>query len=223
MTYQLPPNYPPPPGRPPYGYPYPPQPPQKKTNPALWIILGIVLAPILLCGGCLGLVSMSADSNDDTTTATFTTNAAPKPALAEANAPEAKDQPSTAGTAVRDGKFEFQVTAVDPPVKTIAPGDFREETALGEFIVVHVNVTNIGDRPQSYFDSNQKLYDDQGREYANNSSAAMGLDSDTWMSDLNPGFTIPVKIVFDVPVGTAPAVIEFHDSFFSGGAKVALR
>ncbi|NEW43544.1 DUF4352 domain-containing protein [Nocardia cyriacigeorgica] len=64
---------------------------------------------------------------------------------------------------------------------------------------------------------------DQGREFANDSSAACELDTATWESDLNPGFTISVEIVFDVPPGTVPAAIEFHDSMFSGGVKVASR
>jgi hypothetical protein len=48
------------------------------------------------------------------------------------------------GTKVRDGKFEFVVAGVEHPGKTF-PGKLQTRlTARGEFVIVRVNVTNIG-------------------------------------------------------------------------------
>ncbi|VFA96619.1 Telomeric repeat-binding factor 2 [Nocardia cyriacigeorgica] len=47
--------------------------------------------------------------------------------------------------------------------------------------------------------------------------------NDHLSTPINPGNSVDVTIVFDVPVDTVPAALELHDSMFSGGAKVALR
>ncbi len=208
------------------GYPYPLRPPQKKQSPVLWVVLGVVLAPILLCGGCFGIVAISSSGNSDDTTTTrrpTATLAAPaneSPAPAAPAAPSSKYAP--VGSAVRDGKFEFVVTGVDAPVTTIGADSFWEATARGEFIVVHVNVTNVGNEARGFFGVNQKLIDDKGREFESNWGAGQALNDDI-DGTLNPGLTVSAAIAFDVPPGTVPAAAELHDSMFSGGAKVALR
>ncbi|TQM26355.1 DUF4352 domain-containing protein [Nocardia bhagyanarayanae] len=223
---------PPPPGpngpQPPYysqqpqpGYPYPPHPPQPRKTPVWpWILIG---GFVLLCGGCFGIVGLASSGSGG---GNNSSTASAPPAIAapgrESNAPDPRDVIAPAGSPVRDGKFEFQVTRVDPPVAKVGTGMF-EQKARSEFVVIHIDITNVGDEPRSYFDSNQTLIDDQGREFANNSSAARALDSDTVEYDLNPGLEISVALVFDVPVGTIPTTLQLHDSLFSGGAKVALR
>ncbi|WP_375336069.1 DUF4352 domain-containing protein [Nocardia sp. SYP-A9097] len=51
----------------------------------------------------------------------------------------------------------------------------------------------------------------------------MPNNGNSFGDDLNPGFAVDRVVYFDVPVGTTPATMVFHDSAFSGGAKVALR
>ncbi|MBF6358205.1 DUF4352 domain-containing protein [Nocardia higoensis] len=189
-----------------------------------WIL--IVAAVVVWFGGCTALLGGGDTSK---ASATSTTRTSPRPAGTPAAAPAAPAPPApepvkrtpdlpAPGSAVRDGQFEFRVTAMDPPVTSI--GSYQ---AKGEFIVLSVDITNTGKQPRSFWDDEQVLIDDQGREFANDSSAARRLGSETWESDLNPGFAISVKLVFDVPVGTVPATMEFHDSMWSGGVKVALR
>ena len=91
-------------------------------------------------------------------------------------------------------------------------------SAQGEFIVVTLSVTNIGDVPQSYFGQNQKLIDTSGREYGANSAADMYMN-DAGFGDINPGNAIQVRVAFDVPPRTSPAELELHDSMFSGGVS----
>lgn len=190
-----------------YPQPYP-QPP-RKSRTGLWIVLGVIGFFILLCGGCAGIIATSADDADK-----------PSGGVATGSAPDAGEDIAPAGSEVRDGKFAFVVTRVEPPTKSV--GDFLSKTAQGEFILVHIDVTNTSDRPQSYFGSNQKLIDAQGREFTNDTEAEIYLNDDTF-ADINPGNKFSVILAFDVPTGTAPAALEFHDSMFSGGVRVAVR
>ena len=108
---------------------------------------------------------------------------------------------------MRDGKFEFQVLGV---TRAQQAGDLSNQfmivEAQGEFIIVTMSVTNIGDQAQSYFGTNQKLIDTSGREYEANSSADMWANKGT--GDINPGNSIQVQAAFDVPPGTQPAELE---------------
>jgi len=188
----------------------------------------LIGAMVLLCGGCFGIAGLASNSaDDDSSTSTFTTSARagdPAASAADETAPPVppKSDAAPAGTAVRDGKFEFRVTAVDPPVQTVGDNPFLQSTAQGEYILVHVSVTNIGDRPQTYFGSNQKLFDAQGKQFENDTGAEINLH-DHLAATINPGNTIDVVLAFDVAVGTVADKLQLHDSVFSGGAKVALR
>ncbi|WP_280398076.1 DUF4352 domain-containing protein [Nocardia carnea] len=191
-------------------YPLPhPQPP-RKSRTGLWIVLGVLGFFILLCGGCAGIIATSADDSDS-----------PSSSVTAGSAPDEGDPLAPAGTEVRDGKFAFVVTEVELAVKTVG-GDYLSKTAQGEFVLVHIDVTNTSDQPQSYFGSNQKLIDAQGREFANDTEAEIYLNDDVY-TDINPGNKFSVILAFDVPVGTIPAALEFHDSAFSGGVQVAVR
>ena len=93
------------------------------------------------------------------------------------------------------------------------------ETAQGEYINVHMIVQNIGDRAQTFFATNQKLITG-GREFEADTMASV------WSGganvEINPGNNITAVVSFDVPPGTAPGVLEVHDSMFSGGAEIQL-
>ncbi|MFD5178760.1 DUF4352 domain-containing protein [Nocardia sp. NPDC058379] len=168
----------------------------------LWVLLGVLAVILLGCAGCFTVLKSGVD------------NAAEDSAARTSVAP--------VGSEVRDGKFGFVVTAVDPPVASVGDNEFLKSDAQGEYILVHVDVTNTAGEPQTYFGSNQKLIDDQGREFANDTSAEINLNTDL-SAGINPGNKKSVVIAFDVPKGTVPAAIEFHDSMFSNGVRVALR
>ncbi len=129
-----------------------------------------------------------------------------------------------AGSAVRDGKFEFQVLNINRASSAGDPGGnpYEQAKAQGEFIIVALSVKNISDQPQSYFGDNQKLIDSSGRQYGANSDADMYMNSSNATGDINPGNSIQASVAFDVPVGTVPSKLQLHDSAFSGGATVLL-
>jgi Domain of unknown function (DUF4352) len=61
---------------------------------------------------------------------------------------------------------------------------------------VHMTVSNIGDRTQSFSASNQKLQIG-GNEFSANDSAALWTQS--MNVDINPGNNIQAVVSFDVP------------------------
>lgn len=136
-------------------------------------------------------------------------------------APSAAPTPGI-GQEVRDGKFAFVVNSVDRSKTAGNPSnEFEIVTAQGEFINVHLTVSNVGDRTQSFSDSNQKL-SIGGKEFSANDSAAMWTQSAN--VDINPGNSIQAVVSFDVPANNADSgTLTVHDSAFSGGVKVALQ
>ena len=174
----------------------------------------------------LALAALGGTGSKDTpsVTANAPSASAPASAPAPAAAPadDAKDAAAPAGASVRDGKFEFTVQSVTGGGKEIGDNPYLKQTAQGEYFVVTVKVTNIGDKAQSFSPSNQKLIDSQGREFEPDATAQIALggsDIPVW-DNINPGNTADVRLVYDMPVGAVPAAMELHDSMFSAGAKV---
>ncbi|MCA1008534.1 DUF4352 domain-containing protein [Rhodococcus hoagii] len=137
----------------------------------------------------------------------------------------AVEQPSDAriGMPVRDGKFEFVVHGVEAGVPTVGTNEYLTEKAQGQFVLVRMTVRNIGDREQTFTTSAQKLVDAQGRQYSVDDMATFTLDQGLSFEQINPGNSVDATIVFDVPSGIVPAVLELHDSVFSGGESVLLQ
>ncbi|GAA6526322.1 DUF4352 domain-containing protein [Intrasporangium sp. DVR] len=135
---------------------------------------------------------------------------------------ETEEVAATIGTAVRDGKFEFTVTKVRTGIKSVGSDMFGEK-AQGQFVLVHVTVTNVGDESQYFSDSSQTVRDAKGREFSADTGAAIHLDdNEVFLNDINPGNTVKGVLVYDMPKGAKPASIELHDSPFSGGVTVRL-
>ncbi|NIL74919.1 DUF4352 domain-containing protein [Rhodococcus sp. B10] len=211
----------------PYAQPQPPAAKKKRKWP--WVVGGVVV--VLIIAGMAG----GKDEDKSTTTAQSTSAAAPAVPAAAA-APAAPVEPVAAapapaptksapgiGEEVRDGKFGFTVTGVESGIATVGDNPYLQKDAMGQFVLVHVTVTNTSDKAQSYFGSNQKLFDAQGREFENDTMAAINFESETAIGgDINPGLSQDVTIVFDIPVDAVPTTLEVHDSMFSGGAEIAL-
>ncbi|GAA4560990.1 DUF4352 domain-containing protein [Planotetraspora kaengkrachanensis] len=135
-----------------------------------------------------------------------------------------EDPAKTAGVGdlVKDGKFSFKVTKMEKGLSKVGQG-FAASKAQGQYVMIHLTVTNIGDEAQMFTDSAQKLIDDKGREYDADSGAAILLDdSNAFLTNINPGNTVKGFVLFDVPKNTKLTAIQLHDSVFSGGVTVNL-
>ncbi len=179
--------------------------------------VALIVVGIFVVLFAVGKCGSSDDKTSSSSSSSSTTASRASAAPAEPATPTA----APAGSPVRDGKFEFRVLDM---TRAKQAGDLSNQfeivDAQGEFIILTMSVTNIGDQAQSYFGTNQILIDTAGREYEANSTADMWMNSGT--GDINPGNSIQVRAAFDVPPGTQPAELEVHDSMFSGGAKVGL-
>lgn len=223
--------------QPPHGQPYAqqpygqPQPPAEKKRKWPWVVGGVVL--VLVVGGMLGggddEKSTTAKSSTSSTAAPVAAGNAPSAAVVApvesvSPAPEPEQTAPGIGQEVRDGKFGFVVTGVETGITTLGDNPYLQKDALGQFVLVSVTVTNVSDKAQSYFGSNQKLIDIQGREFENDAMAAINLEAETAIGgDINPGLSQNITIVFDIPADAVPATLEVHDSVFSGGAEISLR
>lgn len=218
-----------------------PQPPKKKNwfarhkflTAVLAVVALIVIVPAVSGGGEEGPTGASRptqgqDAADQPAAADAAAEEDAAEPAAEPEAPAEAEPPAEAGAAgigepVRDGKFEFTVTGIEAGVAEIGNESFGEQ-AQGQFVLVQLTVTNIGDEPQTLFDDNQTLVDDQGREHSANTMAGIYLeDNDTFVNEINPGNTVDGTIVFDIPTDAVPVSIELHDSAFSGGVSVKLQ
>ena len=198
----------------------PPAPPRKSfvARHKILTVLGVlVVLGILVKAVSGGGSSTDAAGSGGAGSAGAAASAATAPAAAAAPAPAA----AGVGTPVRDGKFEFTVTAVEPGVPSIGSAPLTRK-AQGQFVVVRITVSNIGDQAQTFDQSSQKLVDGQGRKLSSDPTAGIYLDDQNFLAQVNPGNEVQGVIVFDVPAGTVPTSLELHDSFLSGGVTVTL-
>ncbi|MFC4616681.1 DUF4352 domain-containing protein [Cellulomonas algicola] len=247
--YNAPPNWPAPPAgwTPPPGWQ-----PDPSWGPApegwqLWVEDGKrpgwfarhkVLTGVGIGAAVLVVAIAASGGGDDASDAAAPDKVADAPAVVEEPAAEvapeeaapaeeapAEEAPAVAplGTPVRDGTFEFVVHGTECGLATVG-GEYLHQDAQGEFCLVRMSVTNIGDEAQYFFGDAQKARNEAGQEYSSDSTAAVYLDgSDSWMEEINPGNAVEAVVVFDVPPGTVLTTIDLHDSAWSGGVEAALR
>jgi len=139
------------------------------------------------------------------------------------SAPKVEAPAAGIGTKVRDGNSEFVVTGVQRPGKRLVGKLDETLTAQGEFVVVRVNVTNIGKDAQSPDCSCQLLHNDAGREFEPSPAILSTKAALKFVWQIDPGETVKdVLMLFDVAPGTKVVNIELHDSPFSQGVQVKL-
>ena len=182
-----------------------------------WVIIFAVIGVLMVIGDAGLKNNNSSSTSTSSSAATSAAVAAAPPATTNAPPPLAG-----IGQEVRDGKFAFVVTSIDQSKTAGDPSnEFETVTAQGEFVNVHLNVSNVGDQAQSFFASNQKLQIGD-KQFSANSSAAMWTQS--MDVEINPGNSIQAVASFDVPPGTSnEGVLTVHDSVFSFGAKISLQ
>lgn len=202
------------------GFAPAPQPKKKKKWP--WIV-GAFVALVVI-------VSVSSGGDNEPTGAADPAPSAPQADTPVGAAPEvesptaAEEAAASMNMPVRDGKFEFVVTGVEAGLTSLGDNPFLAEEAQGQFVIVTMTVSNISDAPKGLSPSDQELLDEQGRTFSPDTAAALNLDSDvTFWDEINPGNTVTMPLVFDMPVGAVPTAVELHDSMFSGGVTVSLR
>ncbi|MEV8510830.1 DUF4352 domain-containing protein [Dactylosporangium sp. NPDC051484] len=200
-------------------------------------IIGIVIGSIVaLC--CLGGIVVVATSgggkkpgkqsaDNQPAAATPGGSAAPAASSGGSQAPKATtaapaktSDVAAAGTAVRDGKFEFTVTKGPDCGKTQIAG----QKAQGRFCQITLQVKNIGNDARTFDDSNVVAYDAAGARYETDGVAGLyaNPNGESFLEKINPGNQVSAVVVFDVAATVKLVTLEVHDSAWSRGAKVAL-
>ncbi|MFY1694154.1 MULTISPECIES: DUF4352 domain-containing protein [unclassified Solwaraspora] len=213
-------------------------------------IVGIIAAVVVLfcCGGgaLIGAFNGSTDettstarsgteqqvesaaegevSQDGTDTAVAPADGGEPDAPAEEAPPPAPAAEPGIGDPVRDGKFEFVVNKIECGKSKVGSGFFTE-TAQGQYCLVTMLVTNIGDEARTFHDGSQRAFDKDGRRFEADTSAGLAVnqDAESFLTEINPGNQVTAIVAFDVPKGVDLVSLELHDSMFSGGVTVRLN
>jgi hypothetical protein len=100
-------------------------------------------------------------------------------------------RPATAvmGKSVRDGKFAFTVTSLERPTKRFTDRFGTTQTAQGVFVIVRIDVTNIGYEPRTLAATDLYLLDDQLRDLVSGGRRddLRGQDQPRPHGELRPG------------------------------------
>lgn len=172
-------------------------------------------------GGAIALALLLTACAKPTTTPLAPPPTIPAPSAPAARTPQPSARPAAVGQPVKDGKLTFTVTkAGDGPARL---GDqYASYQPQGRFYVIHVAVTNHANEAQMFVGSAQKLYAGQAQYSADDKAAIYMKDINSSFQQVNPGNSLTAVIVYDIPKSVRPDSIEFHDSPFSGGARVTL-
>jgi hypothetical protein len=173
----------------PYGPKFPPpgpplQPPavRKKKSPLL--IGGLGCLGVLVVFMVIGTIG-AAMSGGGATGTTVSPAPAASAAKAKASKKPVKRVPGI-GDEVRDGKFAFKVTSVKTGIKRVGNQYFGQD-AQGQFVEVRINVSNISNKPQTFFDSNQKLFVGNQQYDADGGASFYLPNSRSLIEPINPG------------------------------------
>ena len=159
-----------------------------------------------------------ASPGDTTTQSSETPSATDSPSSEPSKTPTASPPPAVTGEAT-DGPLSFTVHGIEVG-PTVAMSDAPlEKTAVGEYIVVHMTVTNVGTDPASFVGMYQTLHAG-GTTYPLDDEATAYLEGT--FADVEPGASADVSIAFDVPPGTPAEGIELHADPSTPGIQVPL-
>jgi hypothetical protein len=170
--------------------------------------------------GAFTVIMLTTGGNDSGLFRAVTNAAAPS-AAGNVTVP-----PATAvmGESVREGRFSFVVTSVESPGRSITDRSGTAQKAQGIFVIVRVDVTNIGHTASTLTATDLYLVDDTGQRFATSSAIASMAGTERIFADkINPGQTVnSAPLLFDLAPGTVVASVELHDSRTSAGVRVRL-
>src|SRR5262245_32567420 len=126
---------------------------------------------------------------------------------------------SGSGPQGTDAGLTFAVTGVETAPSVKSQDASAEQTAQGEYLIVHLTVLNSGDQPATFVGAFQKLKAG-GTVYSIDDVATAYLNGT--VAQLNPGDTSDVAIAFDVPPGTTPESLEAHGDPVGAGVDIPL-
>lgn len=180
----------------------------------------------LIITGVIFVIGIGGSASSKSTLKSVDTTAKTPTTTQKASEPSAsKEQTAKIGEVARDGKFEFTVSSIECGKTSVGTNQYLTKTPQGQYCLLSVSVKNIGDQAQSWFSSNQYLFNANGQKYSADDTATLynAPNGTSWYDNINPGNSVTGAIVFDVPKDQTPTTAELHDSAFSNGVKVNLQ
>jgi hypothetical protein len=196
--------------------------PRRRGLRAFLVVAGIFAA---CCAGGATLALLTNAAFRDATTSTLGAQPAEAdtPVVIVTSAPPAAPARPGLNTPVRDGKFEFVVSAVTCGQDAVGIAPLSRQ-AKGQYCVVDLTVRNIGTKDQLLVDGAQKAIGPDGVKYGPDTGAGLlaNANGSVWLNVVKPGDKVSGKMVYDVPDGVTIVMLELHDSVFSNGTTVSL-
>jgi hypothetical protein len=166
--------------------------------------------------------AIQASSGPSSTTKSAAPTTSPSNGLGGTGTETTTESPTTAsgsGPRGTDAGLTFAVTGVETAPSVKSQDAPVEQTAQGEYLVVHLALLNSGDQPATFVGTLQRLKAG-GTTYSIDDVATAYLNGT--VAQLNPGDTSDVAIAFDVPPGTTPDSLEVHGDSAGAGVEVPL-
>ncbi|MFB9234953.1 DUF4352 domain-containing protein [Plantactinospora siamensis] len=177
--------------------------PPGRSGPRPWLILAVALLFLVCCYGGAA-VAIFAWGRDALSAVRDRTEHAVR-----------------LGQPVRDGDLEFRVDRVRCGVSQV--GDpIVNQTAVGQFCVVDLEVRNLSGGPVLLRDDRQQAYGRRDRRYPPDSDASIlaNIDQPVFLADIDPGQLVTGAIVYDLPANDRIVRLRLHGSASSKGALV---
>lgn len=202
-NYQQPGQYPP-------QQPYQPQPPKKKRNPIM-VVMIVLGSALILCAAC-GIVTALASSHSNTNTgtlssATTTTSSSSTPTTAS-------NQHFKPGDNVTVGST-WQITVSQATTST---GDDIDQPASGNvYLLIPVSYKNISTQEQQLFGyADWTLRDPNGKAY----DPAFIQASNAADGKIEAGGPAQGTFTYEVPAATKSFTFAFQESAFTSGQTI---
>lgn len=200
----------PPPGYPPMQPPQPQQ-PVKKKGKALWIVLGIIVGAIVLCG-VIATASNSNTGTKVTTTATTTGSSTTNSTSSTSSQPTQHFKP---GDTVKVGDT-WQVTVSN--VRSVPAGQYDSLKSGDMYLGVDVNFKNISGAEASLFgNADWTLKDTSGQKYDNAYVSNFPNPPD---GKVEAGGPAKGSLIFEVPAATHTFQLAYEQNMFSSGQTI---
>lgn len=122
------------------------------------------------------------------------------------------------GDKVRVGNLQWTITGAER--QTVIGDGFITTEANGEFLLLSVEVENVGTSAETFTGDYVKLVDNQGRKFSPDTGAGIYLGKSALVFEqLNPSVVKRGQIVFDIPEGMAIAQVEISSTSLMGSSK----
>jgi hypothetical protein len=192
------------------------------------MFLGLAFLAILLLGGGGGAADQPTAADGGASEATVDQAPDPTPTVDQTPDPTPTAQPTAESAPTHTQGESFVVGSGEQRVRYRVTGattadqvggsDFGAE-ASGEFVILSLQIENVG---QESFDLSSRVFrliDSQGREYETDNEAGVYLEDSIEYEQLNPGLTVEGRIVFDVPTEQQGRMLQIEPAGVFSGAE----